>query len=87
MPERIHKLTKELQAELGRAGALDPATRARLEALAREIDEAADPETDADFLPDALDRVEQAAINFDAEHPQVAGVLRNIADTLTKLGI
>jgi hypothetical protein len=87
MPERIHKLTKELQAELDRAGALDPATRARLTELATEIDAAVDPEKDADFLPDALERVEQAAVSFEAEHPQVSGILRNIADTLTKLGI
>ena len=87
MPERIHELAIKLRAELAAADELDADTRLRLEQLAAEIDTAADPETDNEFLPDSLEDLERAALTFDAEHPRVAGILRNIADTLTKMGI
>ena len=87
MPERIHELAHKLKAELAAADELDADTRQRLEQLAHEIDSAADPDTDDQFMPDSLEDLERAALTFEAEHPRVAGVLRSIADTLTKMGI
>jgi len=87
MPETIHDLARKLQAELATADPLDPDTRARLEALSRQIDAAADPDTDDEFRPDSLEELETSALMFEAEHPRVAGVLRSIADMLTKMGI
>lgn len=87
MPDRIHELARKLQSELDAADELDADTRQRLDQLAAEIDAAADPETDDEFLPDSLEELERAALTFDAEHPRVAGILRSIAQTLTQMGI
>jgi hypothetical protein len=39
------------------------------------------------LLEDARDQLQAAAVNFESEHPRIAGVLGNITDTLAKLGI
>lgn len=87
MPERIHRLLHELESELDKASNLDPETREQMQAMARELGEAADPGHERQFDSDVLTQLERSAINFEAEHPRISGILGGIADTLAKLGI
>jgi len=82
--QRLHELLKELHVELQDSDALDDATREELRGLADEIEEAVGEESLADT---AISRVEEVTVEFESEHPRIAGILGNIADTLSKLGI
>lgn len=82
--QRLQELLQELHGELQDSDALDDAARRQLRALADEIETAVGEESLADT---ALGRIEAATVEFESEHPRVAGILGNIADTLSRLGI
>ena len=87
MKNKLKELLGELHTELGNAGELDADAKRQLEALSRDIQGAIDPDSDKPLLEDARDQLQAAAVDFESEHPRIAGVLRSITDTLGKLGI
>ena len=84
MKQRLHELLEELHGELQNSDALDDAARQELRTLAGEIEDAVGEDSVAES---AMQRVEDVTLEFEAEHPRIAGILGNIADTLSKLGI
>jgi len=91
MPNKaLREQLSELHGELASAAKLDPELRAMLREVARDIEkvleqqDAQDQPTGTDPLQD---RIQQATVNFEAEHPRLARILGDLADTLTKLGI
>ena len=91
MPKNVlQQHLTELHTELASASELDPALRRQLRDVAADIEallgeEAADEQTStADQL---RQRLRQATVEFEAEHPRFAAILGDLADTLTKLGI
>lgn len=83
--ETLNRQLELLQEELESADSLDAETRESLTRLAGDIgrvlnDEAANPESVAK-------RVEQAALRFEASHPNLARVFGEVTDALAKLGI
>ena len=85
--ERARRLLEALRQELAEAGDLDPSLRASLDRLAAQVGAAADgPVADR---PEAslLTELEERALRIESEHPRLAAVLGQIADTLGKLGI
>jgi hypothetical protein len=84
---KLKELLGELHTELGNAGELDADAKQQLEALSRDIQGAIDPDSDKPLLEDARDQLQAAAVDFESEHPRIAGVLGSITDTLAKLGI
>ena len=84
MKQRLHELLEELHTELQDSDALDDTARQELRSLAGEIEEAVGEESLAEA---AMNRVEEVTVDFESEHPRIAGILGNIADTLSKLGI
>ena len=76
---------KALRRELADADTLDRDMRAELAAVADQIDVAlAAREPDYGALQA---RLETTAFKFEAEHPRFAGILSDIMDVLSKLGI
>jgi len=91
LKEHLHTLHQELEG----SGELDADMRRLLsqvdEDIHRLLDQGAEPGADAGGGSDAGDalseQVRETATNFQAEHPRTYRVLREIADTLAKLGI
>ena len=87
MKQRLNQLLEELHSELSGADALDDDAKEQLRDIARQIEDAVGPEDDKSLGSDALDQLEEAAVDFQTEHPRLAGILTQITDTLGKLGI
>jgi predicted component of type VI protein secretion system len=89
MPKKELELKlRALHDELAATDALDPTLRKQLRHVADDIEQLLDTGRGEEQQDDDLeDRARQAAVDFEAEHPRLAHVLSEIADTLTKLGI
>jgi len=77
-------LLEELHKRLTQARSLDPERRKLLTAVASDIETALEND-DASGV--ATEPVAALAVRFEADHPSLAGVLRQIMDTLGKAGI
>jgi hypothetical protein len=94
---RSPRLSPEEQAELADLmdelrEAVDPAklpepSQKHLTQMATHLVQTLHQETDAGVLAAASKRLEDAALRFEAEAPNVSGVLRRIIDALANLGI
>jgi hypothetical protein len=70
-------LLRRLHAELGRATTLDDESRELLAVLARDLQK----------FESHMSSARGFAVRFEAEHPEVAATLRQIADVFGKAGI
>lgn len=88
-PEQMKATLDELHAELQRATALDAEARRKLEHLAADIrrvleeDAGRARESHAIHAPN----LEEAAVRFEQDHPQLAATLRQVADALSRVGL
>jgi hypothetical protein len=80
----LSALLAELHARLKQARSLDPESRKMLATVSRDIEQAL---VNDDASAVATEPVEALAVRFEADHPSLAGVLRQIMDTLGKAGI
>lgn len=84
MTKRLQKLLHELHTELDNPEAIDAESRRQLQGLADDIQAAIDSAGEAESDGNELQR---AVLEFETEHPRIAGILGQIADALSKLGI
>jgi hypothetical protein len=75
----LRRTLEHLHAELERAGDLDAATRDRLRALQADVRNALDKSPAESSL---RQRLEDAIIEFEASHPELARRLGRVIDTL-----
>ncbi len=61
---------------------LDDDSQALLQSIAADIDE-----VEAANAADLSERVQEQAVRFEQEHPTLAEVLRQIVDTLGRIGV
>ena len=89
MKQRLKELLNELHAELGGADSLDETSKQQLRDMADEIDAKIDARVEAAeaTVTDAESQLQTAVLEFETDHPRIAGILGQIADTLSKLGI
>lgn len=80
----LSALLAELHARLKQARSLDPESRELLATVSQDIEKALAAD---DTTAVAAEPVEALAVRFEADHPSLAGVLRQIMDTLGKAGI
>jgi hypothetical protein len=80
----LRALLAQLHERLGDTRELDSESRKLLATVARDIEQAL---THDDASRVAAEPVEALAVRFEADHPSLAGVLRQIMDTLGKAGI
>lgn len=81
----LRPLLGTLHERLKHASSLDPESRKLLLTVAHDIEKALATD-DAAKLPEEQP-LETLAVRFEADHPALAGVLRQIIDTLGKAGI
>jgi HPt (histidine-containing phosphotransfer) domain-containing protein len=82
--EDLRALLAELHQRLKSARSLDAESRGMLATVAHDIEQALKND---DTAAVAAEPVEELAVRFEADHPSLAGVLRQIMDTLGKAGI
>jgi hypothetical protein len=80
----LRALLAQLHERLGSTRSLDAESRTLLTTVARDIEHAL---ANKDATPVEAEPVEALAVRFEADHPSLAGVLRQIIDTLGKAGI
>ena len=83
--EDLGRLLAQLHARLKQAKSLDAESRKMLTTVAADIERALAGDDVAAVAP--ARPLETLAVRFEADHPSLAGVLRQIADTLGKAGI
>ncbi len=74
---QLPDLLRKLHAELASAETLDPESRALLKTVAQDLSK----------FESHVSTARSLAVRFEAKHPDVAAVLRELADTLGKAGI
>jgi hypothetical protein len=83
--DELRRHLVQLKRELESAGQLDNSTRALLEEVAGDIEQALHEDT---LQPSSMsERLEASALEFEADHPALARVLREVTDALAKLGV
>ena len=86
--QRLRELVSSLHEELERTPEVDAEGRELLRELTGDIEDLVGHDEPAPQTRDsAAERVESAALRFEAEHPRVAGILGEIVDALGRLGI
>jgi hypothetical protein len=82
----VRERLAKLHSELNEVHQADPATRPTLNAILPEVKRLAEGSlSDADAeLPGRLEKV---AVQFEADHPALAGSVRRIVDLLAEVGI
>ena len=88
MPDRkkLEEQVEILRGQLEQDPPLPVEKRKALEALTAKFEMQLELEP-ATQTPSISDDVNQAAIEFDADHPVISGTLRNIMTTLANIGI
>lgn len=82
---RLRELLEQLWRELRRAEDVDFNAREKLEALHRDVDQLQRAErSDVDSLQD---RARELETRFAAGHPTLERIVRDLADTLGKMGV
>ena len=85
--QRILELLDELRRELEGQPKIDSKTASRARELEQDIHELLDPDTEATLPDQALEKARSLETEFMAEHPVAAQFLRQIMDTLSRMGI
>jgi len=83
MPEQ--KLKEQLQSlhqELSQRPQLDEESMNLLQKIAADIDN-----VESGDIADLTERVQEQAVQFEQEHPTLSEVLRQIVDTLGRIGV
>ncbi|AMN47899.1 hypothetical protein ACG33_12485 [Steroidobacter denitrificans] len=76
-----------LHAELARTRSVDPQTRELLIALLTDITRLLGQSASAIEQQSRTARLNELAVQFEAEHPALGRALRQVVDTLSKAGI
>lgn len=84
--EKLYELLTQVHERLQTPGDMDSATQEMLEKVLKDADEVLNRET-LDPQNDLADRIEQQALQFEEEHPTLSEVMRQIIDTLGRIGI
>lgn len=86
--DKLQQLITDLRQELQAADSADEASKEMLRRTAAEIDEAVGTgQVSEERHRSFREQLQQSAVDFEADHPQVAAVVGNIIDTLGKIGI
>jgi hypothetical protein len=86
----LRELLARLRERLSHARSLDPESRQHLTALVHDIDHALVRERARDATDKAgahVSTLESLAVRFEADHPALAEVIREVIDALVRVGI
>lgn len=85
--QRVLEALHTLRAELADATGLDAASRASLQRVTEDIERQLHQGPPAHDDEPLAGRLQDAAQEFGAEHPQIAGAVNQVAAALANLGI
>jgi hypothetical protein len=89
MDRELRERLASLHTELARTSAVDPQSRDLLISLLKDITRLLGPSSTAgaDEQRSVTERLDELAVEFEAEHPALGAALRQVVDTLAKAGI
>jgi Domain of unknown function (DUF4404) len=85
--KRLRELLARVRERLGQARSVDADSRKRLSGLVSDIDQALGEGETAGEARKHAPRLESLAVRFEADHPGLAEVIREVIDTLVRGGI
>jgi hypothetical protein len=85
--EKLRATLAELESELQNIDAMDDATREQLADAAAEIAAALRRGKRSEATSQAEDSLQNRLVEFEASHPQLAGIVTRLIDGLGQLGI
>ena len=88
MSRELHKHLEALHAELERTNKIDRESHDLLVTVLNDISRVLDPSQSHPTSERSLtDRLDEVAVQFEAEHPTLGTAIRRVVDTLAKAGI
>jgi hypothetical protein len=89
MDKELRERLGSLHTELARTSAVDPQSRELLITLLGDITRLLGPASsaDVDAQRTVAERLDELAVQFEAEHPALGTAIRQVVDTLGKAGI
>lgn len=84
--EKLQELLSRLREELQQSE-LDDETRSSVEELGADIDDLLDSESDRTDTASVLDRANLLEASFATEHPTAERIVREVIETLVRMGI
>jgi hypothetical protein len=89
MDKELRERLASLHTELARTSAVDPQVRELLVTLLGDITRLLGPAltTNVEEQRSLTQRLDELAVEFEAEHPALGAALRQVLDTLAKAGV
>ena len=85
--KKLHQLLNQVHEQLQQQDSLDSDSQALLQQVLADVKAASGSEKIDEMQPDLSDRIEQQAVQFEQDHPTLAEILRQIMDTLGRIGV
>jgi len=85
--EKLDKLIDELHAQLDRAETLDDESRAALRQSAQELRARSERGNDDEADKSLLDRLNEAVVQFEGTHPELALAITQVITALVDIGV
>lgn len=83
----VHELLRELKDQLDGVAAQSPEKRTRLENLISNIEGRLNSHINEDYHQELVDEISEEVVEFEADHPTAAAIIRSIINTLSSLGL
>ena len=84
--EKLHQLLTQVHEQLQQQDSLDAQSQKLLQQVLIDVKDATEGGA-AELPQDLSDRIEQQAVQFEQAHPTLAEILRQIMDTLGRIGV
>ena len=86
--KHLQSIIENLHSELASAESIDEESRGLLKKLAQDVEKLADDADAADIEPETTtSQLQNAAVQFESDHPKLSMALSEVIDALGKLGI
>ena len=85
--EKLHQLLTQVHEQLQQQDSLDAESQALLQQVLTDVKTASSSNNIGEIQQDLSDRIEQQAVQFEQAHPTLAEILRQIMDTLGRIGV
>ena len=84
--KKLHQLLTKVHEQLQQQDSLDDESQELLKQVLADV-KAAPSEASDELQQDLSERIEQQAVQFEQAHPTLAEILRQIMDTLGRIGV
>jgi hypothetical protein len=85
--EKLHQLLTQVHEQLQQQDSLDAESQVLLQQVLTDVKTASSSDNMDEIQQDLSDRIEQQAVQFEQAHPTLAEILRQIMDTLGRIGV